>query len=146
MEPMGSMDQLSADVVVADYAAVADGKLTLVGAGFDWFNHAGPVSFGVGVLVHVPWSETNVAHRWTLRLVDGDGQVYAGPDGVPLEISDGFEMGRPPGAPVGSPLTVALAFNLQGLVFQPGTRYVVEFSVDDSPLPLAEAGFSVRAG
>ena len=143
---MAAMDQLTADVVVADYAAVADGKLTLVGAGFDWFNHPGPVSFGVGVLVHVPWSETNVAHRWTLRLVDADGRTYAGPDGAPLEISDGFEMGRPPGSPAGSPLTVALAFNLQGLVLIAGTRYVVEFVIDDEPVPLASAGFSVRAG
>lgn len=138
------MDRISAEVVVADYAVVADGKLTLVGAGFDWFNHPGPVSFGVGVLVHVPWSETNSPHDWHLRLVDGDGQPFVGPDGAPLHLTDRFEMGRPPGAPAGSPLTAALAFNLQGLVFQPGTRYVVQFLLDDAELPLGQAGFSIR--
>lgn len=139
------MEEIWAEVVVADYAAVSDGKLTLVGAGFDWFNHPGPVSFGIGVLVHVPWGETNTQHTWHLHLVDEDGQAFTGPDGTTLQLSDRFEMGRPPGTPAGSPLTAALAFNLQGLILAPGTRYVVQFLLDDDPVPLAQAGFGVRA-
>jgi hypothetical protein len=137
------MEQIWAEVLVAEYAAVADGKLTLVGAGFDWFTHGGPVTFGIGVLIHVPWGETNSPHSWRFRLADGDGHPFAAPDGSILEFGDRFEVGRPPGCPPGAALTVPLAFNLQGLVFAPNTRHLAQVYLDDREMPLAEAGFSV---
>jgi hypothetical protein len=140
------VEQIWAEVIVAEFASVADGKLTLVGAGFDWFNHTGPVSFGVGALLHVPWTETNTPHTWRFRLADADGGVYAGPDGGALEFADRFEVGRPPGTPAGAALTMALAFNLQGLVFPPQSRYVAQLFLDERSTPLAEAGFSVLGG
>ena len=128
--------------MLADYATVADGKLTLVGAGFDWCHVGGPVTFGIGVLVHVPWTATNTPHPWVLRVVDSDGQPVAGGDGVPLQISDRFELGRPPGVQPGSSMTVPLAFNLQGLVLVGDTRYLVEFDIDDALV--ARSGFATR--
>ena len=137
------MDQIWADMLVAEYAAVADGKLTLVGAGFDWFTSGGPVTFGVGVLIHVPWSETNTPHSWRFQLADEDGHPFATPDGSPLQFGDRFEIGRPPGIPTGAPLTVPLAFNLQGLMFPPQSRHVAQLYLDERTTPLVEAGFAV---
>ena len=135
--------EITADVLLADYAAVADGKLTLVGAGFDWFGAPGPPTFGVGILVHVPWNETGNPHRWTLRLVDGDGRPFRAPDGSVVEIGDRFELGRPTGVPAGVPLTLPLACNLQGLAFEGTGRWLAQLLIDDRSLPAGQAGFTV---
>jgi hypothetical protein len=130
-------------VVLADYATVADGKLTLVGAGFDWCHAVGPVTFGIGVLVHVPWTATNTRHDWVLRIIDGDGRPVAGSDGDPLEIGDRFELGRPPGVPAGSSMTFPLACNLQGLPLEAETRYLVELAIDGELV--ARGSFATRS-
>ncbi|MCU1484062.1 MAG: hypothetical protein JWN67_808 [Actinomycetia bacterium] len=135
--------EITADVLLADYAAVADGKLTLVGAGFDWFSVPGPPTFGVGILVHVPWNETNNPHRWRLRLVDADGQPFRAPDGSVVEVGDRFELGRPSGVPAGAPLTLPLACNLQGLAFTTAGRWIVQLLLDDRANPIGDAGFTV---
>jgi hypothetical protein len=140
------VEEITAEVLLADYASVADGKLILVGAGFDWFGMPGPPAFGVGMLVHVPWSETNNPHRWRLRVVDGDGQPFRAPDGSIVEIGDHFELGRPNGVPAGAPLTLPLACNLQGLQFTTPGRWVVQLHIDDRAVPVAEAGFTVLGG
>src|SRR5438132_1883760 len=113
------MDEITADLLLADYAAVTDGKLTLVGAGFVWLHVGRPASIGIGVLVHVPWNETNTVHTWRLGLVDGDRRPVTTPEGATLELIDGFEMCRPPGFPAGSSVTAAMALNDQCLLIPP---------------------------
>ncbi len=120
-------------MLLADYAAVADGKLTIVGGGW---SVTGPVSppFAIAVLFDVPWDQANMKHRFRLDLVDADGHVVfvTDDDGEehPLALEGEFETGRPPGLKPGTPLTVPIAFNLPGPPIQPGGRYEWRLSVN----------------
>ena len=61
------------DHLLADFAQVADGKLTVVGGGWS-LTGPEPTPFGIAILVHVPWDQANRRHTLRLELVDADGQ------------------------------------------------------------------------
>jgi hypothetical protein len=100
-------------MLLADYAQVADGKLTAVGAG--WTTTPGgrdSIASAIGLIFWVPWDRTNVRHPFTLKLLTEDGEavlVGEGDAAEPLEISNEIEVGRPPGVRPGAELSVALA-------------------------------------
>lgn len=130
-------------LLLCDYAQVADGKLTIVGAGW---THTSPVTtHAVGVIVDVPWDLANVRLEWTLDLRDADGRLVhqdAGRGPVPLQASGEMEVGRPVGTPPGTPIPVCMAIPVYGLTLQPAARFVWGFSVngatqDDWVLPFS---------
>ena len=133
--------------MLADYAQVADGKLTIVGGGW---SVTGPmqVPFAIAILFEVPWDQGNVKQRFRLDLVDTDGHVVfvETEDGEePLVIEGEFEAGRPPGLKAGTPLEVPIAINLPGPPVPPGGRYEWRLSVNgegsvDWRLPFSTRG------
>src|SRR5437773_2241604 len=90
-------------LLVADYARVADGKLDLVGCGWD-ITGPPPATFGIGILFTVGWDEANRRHHFALDLLDTDGMPVPGEDAdSPLVHFEGdIEVGRPPGLKPGS--------------------------------------------
>lgn len=119
-------------VLLADHAEVAEGKLFVNGAG--WDTTGSPTApFSVAVMIWVPWDRTNAPINFRLALVDQDGRPVGQqmPDGnvVPVEIGGDFEVGRPPGATEGAPMTVPLAFNFPPIPLQPG-RYSWQAFID----------------
>ena len=124
---------MRATLVLCDYAKVSDGKLDLMGGGW-CFAGPDPVSFGVGMILEVPWTETNRPHRFTLRLLDEDGNPVNlnGPDSPPayLELSDVFEVGRPAGHPEGAPIPLAMALNASAVPLPPGRRFQWRLEID----------------
>lgn len=104
---------MRAQLILCDFAQVADGKLTIVGGGW---NARGPnSSMSIGILVGVPWTDTNEKHTWSLELLDQDGRVVelpaqAGPSRT-LRIEGAIEVGRPAGVPPGTELPVPIAVN-----------------------------------
>jgi hypothetical protein len=119
-------------MLLADYAQVADGKLTIVGGGW---SVAGPmpVPFAIAMLFEVPWDRANVKPRFRLDLVDADGHVVFAPteEGEePVVIEGEFEAGRPPGMKPGTPLDVPIAINLPGPPVQPGGRFEWRLTVN----------------
>jgi hypothetical protein len=97
-------------LILADAAQVADGKLFLMGGGWDrLLVNAIPAAqvVGVAVGVLVPWTETNRPHTLTLLVEDEDGGRVLPPVSVQLEV------GRPPGLPDGAEQRVMVAFNAQ---------------------------------
>ncbi|HVM28600.1 MAG TPA: hypothetical protein VM433_13145 [Mycobacteriales bacterium] len=122
---------MKATLLLCDYAQVAGGKLTAVGAGWTFTS---PVSsHAVGILLDVPWDKANVRLAWQLQLRDEDGQqvVQDGPGGpVPVQAGGEIEVGRPAGTPPGTPIPVAIALPVHGVVLLPSSRYVWEFAID----------------
>lgn len=118
-------------LLLCDYAQVANGKLTAVGAGWTF---TGTVStHAVGIIVDVPWDLANVRMAWLLELRDADGRavVQDGPDGaVPVAARGEIEVGRPAGTTPGTPIPVCVAIPVHGVVLAPESRYAWEFSVD----------------
>jgi hypothetical protein len=81
-------------LLLADRAEVVQGKLYLIGGGWDRIGLVtlpGPADFDVAVGVLVGYHETNTTHVLEMQLEDEDNIVVAGP------IRANFELGRPPG-------------------------------------------------
>jgi hypothetical protein len=134
-------------MMLADYAQVADGKLTIVGGGWSVTGPM-PVPFAIAVLFEVPWDRANMKHRFRLDLVDADGHmVFAQTeDGEePVTIEGEFEAGRPPGLKPGTPLDVPIAINLPGPPVPPGGRYEWRLTVNGEQENDWRLPFSMRA-
>lgn len=86
-------------LLLADRAEVVQGKLYLIGGGWDRLGLSGlpgPADFDLAVGVLVGYHETNSRHRLELQLEDEDNKVVIGP------VRAEFELGRPPGLRDGS--------------------------------------------
>ena len=126
---------MKATLLLADFAQVADGKLTVVGGGWS-VTGPEPTPFAIAILVQVPWDQANVRHTLRLELLDADGNA------VTMETEDGdeepilffddlvFEVGRPPGLKPGTPLDFPVAVNSGPLPLDPGGRYEWRLSID----------------
>ena len=118
-------------MVLCDFVQVAEGKLFINGGGW---NHKGLTTpMGVGLLVEVPWSETNIGHNVRLILEDADGHPVEAPGPLgpqPLVIEAQIEVGRPPGMPHGSSINVPMAINVPPPPLLPDTSYRWRFEVE----------------
>jgi hypothetical protein len=134
-------------MLLADYAQVADGKLTIVGGGWSVTGPM-PVPFAIALLFEVPWDQANVKHRFRLDLVDADGHVVFAPTDEgeePVVIEGEFEAGRPPGMKPGTPLDVPIAINLPGPPVEPGGRFEWRLTVNGEAGGDWRLPFSTRA-
>jgi hypothetical protein len=122
---------MRANVMLADAAQAIQGKLFVLGGGWNMIKPGGPSA--VAILIQVPWDQTNRKHHWLLELMDGDGEPVVVPTPLgeeqPVRLEGDFEVGRPPGTTAGSELGVPLAVNLGPLPLALG-RYVWRLSID----------------
>ncbi len=137
-------------MLLADYAQVADGKLTIVGGGWSLTGPA-PPPFAIAILVHVPWDQANRRHTLRLELLDADGQAVTMPtegggDEQPIVFLDDieFEVGRPAGIKPGTPLEMPIAVNSGPLPLEPGRRYEWRLSIDGEGDEDWRLAFSIR--
>ena len=134
-------------MLLADYAVVSDGKLTVVGGGWSITGPA-PQAFAIALKIEVPWDQANVRHTLRLELVDADGDavLVPTPDGEkPFTIEAQFETGRPAGIKPGTPLDVMFAVNLPPQPLPPGGRYEWRLSIDGETRDDWRLAFSTRA-
>src|SRR3970282_451611 len=119
-------------MLLADYAVVSDGKLTIVGGGWSQTG-PDPAAFGIGLLIQVPWDLANTPHTFSVELLDADGgavTVDADEDEDRVgAFGGGFEVGRPPGLKPGTPLDFPVAVNSTPLPLEPG-RYEWRLTID----------------
>jgi hypothetical protein len=140
--------RVKATLLLADSAQVADGKLYVLGAGWNVVGPQ-PTPLAVAMLIEVPWDRANEAHHMRLELLDADGQpveVPSPPDGEPrpLVIEADFEVGRPPGLKRGAPLNVPLAINLPPQPIPPNDRYEWRLTINNETDENWRATFSTR--
>jgi len=132
-QTMSDPDIISLDyLLVADAADVVNGKLYLLGGGWDRLKVPrlpGPpaVPFAVAVGIDVPWSMANRKLGFSVDVVNADaGEV------VQL-VGGAFEVGRPPGLRAGTPQRFQITVPAQPQ-FGAAGRYVIRCSVDGSEL------------
>ena len=109
-------------LIVADGAQVAEGKLYLMGGGWNRVTVStfpATINMGVAVGILVSWDETNEPHMTTLTLEDEDGQSQMNP--VEMRI----EVGRPAGAVAGEEQRVLVAVNGPITLNEPGGYSVI---------------------
>jgi hypothetical protein len=137
---------VKATMLLADYAVVSDGKLTIVGGGWSQTGPE-PASFGIALLIQVPWDQANTMHTFTVELLDADGAhvVLETPDveEQPVAFGGEFEVGRPPGLKPGTPLDFPVAMNSTPLPLEPG-RYEWRLTIDEEDRQDWSVPFTVR--
>ncbi len=129
------------EAFLADSVVAAEGKLYVQGAGWNIINVPQlPYRLarcGIGLIVRIPYTATNQPHKFELFLRDADGNELPLGDAPPgVEAPDGkihrlggeFNVGRPPVIEPGDEQLVALAINIDGLLFERSDRY--EFVVE----------------
>jgi hypothetical protein len=137
---------MRATMLLADSAQAVDGKLYVLGGGWNMMGPGAPTA--VAVHIHVPWDQTNRQHQWRLELIDSDDQAVTAPGPVedqPIVLEGAFEVGRPPGTPLGSEQGVSIAVNIGPLPLTPGGRYVWRLSIDGDTDETWRLPFSVIA-
>lgn len=138
---------MKALLLLCDAAQVAEGKLNLLGGGWSVTGPA-PTPSAVAIKIEVPWSDTNVPHRFELQLFTADGEpvMVPGSEGQTAEvlIGGGFEVGRPPGTRAGTPIDMPLAVNIAALPLPPDSRFTWKLSIDGESSPEWQASFSTR--
>ena len=144
------MSEISADqqfrvtMMLADAAQVAEGKLNVLGAGWNVTGPA-PTPFAIAIIIEVPWHHTNREHTYRLELVDLDGNGVILQGGDPFMFEEGFEVGRPPGMRQGSYLPFPRAFNFGPMPIPPGGHYEWRLAIDDEMREEWRLPFSTRA-
>jgi uncharacterized protein DUF6941 len=138
-------DMLQVDyLVLADAAAVAEGKHYIHGAGWDTlaasaFPAVHPV-MGVAVRLRIPWADTNQPYMLVIDLIDADGRsilpAASGPLCAPVTI------GRPAHVPPGTDQVLPLVFTFHGLRFPAPGTYALVLRVGGEDL--ARTTFHVR--
>jgi hypothetical protein len=134
---------MDVEAFLADSVVVAEGKLYAQGAGWNMINvnvlPAQHDRIGIGLVITVPYTETNQEHAFSLHLETEDGeQLPLGdappemdtPDGRMRRIEGVFNMGRPPTLVAGDEQVIPLAINLNGLPFESAGRYTFVVQVD----------------
>jgi hypothetical protein len=139
---------VKATLLLADYAVVSDGKLTIVGGGWSQTGPE-PASFGIGLLIQVPWDQANPPLAVSVELLDADGAAVAfetdEEEGEqPVAFGGEFEVGRPPGLKPGTPLDFPVAVNSTPLPLEPG-RYEWRLTIDGDSRQDWTLAFTVRA-
>ena len=113
-------------LILADAAQVADGKLYLLGGGWDVLNVTTgfPMQkhLAVAAAFRIPWNETNQRHVVEMEIADEDGHTLA-------QVGGQLEVGRPPGLPIGAPQRFQLPMEALLTFEHPGT-YVIVARID----------------
>jgi hypothetical protein len=138
---------VKATLLLADYAVVSDGKLTIVGGGWSQTGPE-PAPFGIGLLIQVPWDQSNTPHSFSVELLDADGEpvvLETDEDGEqPVAFGGDFEVGRPPGLKPGTPLDFPVAMNSTPLPLEQG-RYEWRLTIDGESHQDWTLAFTVRS-
>ena len=104
-------------------------------------------NLAIGILLTVPWTQTNQQHTVQIDLVDQDSRPVLAPDeagGDPVMHAEvGVNVGRPPDLPIGDDQSVALALSLAGLTVAALDRYRFIIKVDG--VDLAELPWTLMA-
>lgn len=109
-------------LILADMAEVVNGKLYLMGGGWDRrfvSDFEKPIALNIAVGVLVPWTLANQPHTLTVRLEDGDGHVILPQAEAMLTV------GRPPQSTPGQKFRAMISIAGQWKLPSPGSYQVV---------------------
>jgi hypothetical protein len=126
-------------MLLCDSAQAANGKLFVLGGGWNQCIGANPISMGLAIKLGVPWNEANQPHHIEARLITEDG-VPAPVDGQTLHFDGDFEVGRPPGVKPGTDLNIPIAVNFAPVLLVSG-GYRWELLIDGTVM--ASESFNV---
>jgi hypothetical protein len=148
--------------LLCNHAEAHENLLFVSGGGIDVAvvpaGASGPfrISVAIGMIVEVPWTETNQQHKVQIALQDADGhpvELQQGPNQRgPFEGVVLFNGGRPPRLETGQSQSVALAVNVPVLPLEELGQYVFVISIDGTEMRrlryrlVAQPGMTITPG
>jgi hypothetical protein len=123
-------------MLLCDYAEDVNGKLYIVGGGWNTILADTPSPVALAILLAIPWDQANRPHTIKVALLTEDGEEVMVEDNPVLRVEGKLEVGRPPGTRPGSSLNAPLSIRLPALPLAEG-GYRFEFSVDGTVLVAA---------
>jgi hypothetical protein len=134
-------------MLLADAAQVAEGKLNILGGGWDVCG-PGPTPMAIAVVLEVLPSQTGRKHTWSLVLVDENGEpALLTADGQKSSVAIHGEIQRirtPKSPPPEGPINLRFAINIAPLPLEPGSRYAWQLSIDNKTRKDWQVSFSTR--
>lgn len=115
-------EPVEADMLLCDAAQAVNGKLYIIGGGWNVLRAGRIVPMALAIRFSVPWSLTNKKMKLVARLRNQDGGIVTQND-QQIETHGDLEVGRPVGTSPGSPLAVPIALNISPLSLEPGAYY-----------------------
>jgi hypothetical protein len=112
-------------LLLAESAQVSDGKLFVMGGGFDCLRSRLPAGLeaAVAMILSVPWPLLEVPYELRLELANADGEATG------FRLRAELESTPPSGWREGTPLTVPLVFPVRAELGEPG-RYAVRCLIE----------------
>ena len=123
------MNNFEVTSFLADSVELVQGKI--YGLGIGWDNIVAKQfpfqqsRIGLGLLVKVPFTETNKEHQLVISLTDQDGKLINN-----LKFSSQFNLGRPQQLREGDSQTMPIAINFDSLVFEKADTYRWVIEID----------------
>jgi hypothetical protein len=121
-------------MLLADAAQVAEGKLNILGGGWDVCG-PGPAPMAIAVILEVPPSEARRKHTWSIVLVDQNGEPALLPaDGQKSTVVIHGEIQRirdRKSPPTDEPVSLRFVINMAPLPLEPGSSYAWRLSIDN---------------
>lgn len=94
------------------------------------------VSLGIGIIVEVPWMESDQEHTVDIALVDADGHPVEVPKGLdesePFRAQFRFNVARPDHVEAGDTQSAVFAINVPVLRLEKLGSYVFVISIDET--------------
>jgi len=120
------IERISADaLILADGAQVADGKLYILGGGWDVIRLGSPAEpipvFALAFRIVIPWNLTNEDIAVEIQIVDPDGATLLGDDPPVVRT----KVGRPPNLESGVSQALPFAMTFQNFPFPKSGQYFV---------------------
>lgn len=114
-------------LILADSAQVVGNKLYLLGGGWDIISPRKDFPFnhrcGIALAINVTWNETNQKHNFEVEVISEDENTEE-PKSI-AKVGGQFEVGRPPGIPIGQNQRIQLAIDMGVKIETPGTKVVI---------------------
>ena len=134
-------------MLLADAAQVAEGKLYIMGGGWEVCG-PGPTPMALAVKLEIPPSQARRKHSWSVTLVDANGEPVLLPvDGEKSTVAIHGEFGRigeAKSAMTKGPVHLRFAVNIAPLPLAPGSSYAWRLTIDNQTRRDWQVSFSTR--
>lgn len=123
-------------LLLCDAAQESNGKLFVLGGGWNTVMQNHPFNMALAILLEVPWDQTNKKMKIVASLMTDDGDPVQTEEGQAMEATGDLEVGRPVGIKPGSGINVPIALSFSG-VSLPAGGYRWEVQIDGTMMATA---------
>lgn len=133
------------NLILADYVRIADGKLDVLGGGWETIQvvdgFIGP--HALGIVVEIPFTELETHHTMTIRLLTNENALVFGADGEPIFVANAeFWAEKHPGISPGYSAMAKMPLPIPQLPVSAG-RYKYQVEINNHSQPDWEIPFTV---